>query len=66
MLYVIQHGLNGVRRVELEYIVSCVVKLENLIINDVDCIFTDGQGNVELHEGNSGRRYYYVDGCFGI
>lgn len=42
MLYVIQHGYNGVQRVDPEKIVYCVIKLDDLINNDIDCIFTDG------------------------
>jgi hypothetical protein len=42
MLYVIQHGFNGVQRIEPENIVYCVVKLDDLVTNDVDCVFTDG------------------------
>ena len=42
MLYVVQHGYNGVPRVEPEKIVYCVVKLEDLINSNIDCIFTDG------------------------
>lgn len=42
MLYVIQHGYNGVKRVEPDKIVYCVIRLDDLISNDVDCIFTDG------------------------
>ncbi len=42
MLYVIQHGYNGVQRVEPEKIVYCVIRLDDLINNDIDCIFTDG------------------------
>ena len=42
MLYVIQHGYNGVCRVEPENIVYCVVGIDDLISNNVDCIFTDG------------------------
>lgn len=42
MLYVIQHGYNGVRRVEPENIVYCVIRLDDLISNNIDCIFTDG------------------------
>ena len=43
MLYVIQHGYNGVKQVEPENIVYCVIKLDDLINNDIDCIFTDGR-----------------------
>ena len=42
MLYVIQHGYNGVKRVEPEQIVYCVIRLDDIINADVDCIFTDG------------------------
>ena len=42
MLYVIQHGFNGVRKVAPENIVYCVVRIEDIIKNDVSCIFTDG------------------------
>ena len=42
MLYVIQHGYNGVQRVKPENIVYCVVRLDDVINSDVDCIFTDG------------------------
>lgn len=42
MLYVIQHGFNGVQRVAPEEIVYCVVRIEDLINNNVDCVFTDG------------------------
>ena len=42
MLYVIQHGYNGVTRVEAENIVYCVIRLDDLIHNNIECIFTDG------------------------
>lgn len=42
MLYVIQHGFNGVRKVNPEDIVYCVVRIEDIIKNDIDCVFTDG------------------------
>lgn len=42
MLYVIQHGYNGVQQIEPEKIVYCVIKLEDLINNNIDCVFTDG------------------------
>ena len=42
MLYVIQHGYNGVQRVDPENIVYCVIRLDDLISNNIDCIFTDG------------------------
>lgn len=42
MLYVIQHGYNGVKRIEPEKIVYCIVRLDDIIAKDIDCIFTDG------------------------
>lgn len=48
MLYVIQHGYNGVKRVDPEKIVYCVVKIEDLINNGIDCIFTNGHALSEL------------------
>lgn len=42
MLYVIQHGYNGVTHVEAENIVYCVIRLDDLIHNNVECVFTDG------------------------
>lgn len=42
MLYVIQHGYNGVRRLSPEDIVYCVVRLDNLLTSDISCVFTDG------------------------
>lgn len=42
MLYVIQNGYNGVTRMEAEHIVYCVIRLDDLIHNNIDCIFTDG------------------------
>ena len=42
MLYVIQHGYNGVTRVDPEQIVYCVIRLDDIINADIDCVFTDG------------------------
>ena len=42
MLYVIQHGYNGVKQVPPEKIVYCVIRLKDIVDNDVDCIFTNG------------------------
>ncbi len=42
MLYVIQHGYNGVQRVNAEDIVYCVVRLADLQQSDIDLVFTDG------------------------
>lgn len=42
MLYVIQHGYNGVRRQEPQDIVYCVLRLDDVIKGDLECAFTDG------------------------
>lgn len=42
MLYVIQHGYNGVQQVNAEDIVYCVIRIDDLILHNIDCIFTDG------------------------
>jgi len=42
MLYVIQNGFNGVKKVSPEDIVYIVVKIQDLIDNKVKCVFTDG------------------------
>lgn len=55
MLYVIQHGYNGVQRVDAENVVYLVVRMDELVSNDVDCIFTDG------HALSSLTNYYTKD-----
>ena len=42
MLYVIQHGYNRVQRIGPEQIVYCVVRIEDLVHDGIDGIFTDG------------------------
>lgn len=42
MLYVIQHGYNGVQRVEPWNIVYCVIRLDDIMNNNIDCVFTNG------------------------
>lgn len=42
MLYVIQNGYNGVAQTEPDKIVYCVVRLDVLIRDKIDCLFTDG------------------------
>lgn len=42
MLYVIQHGYNGVRRVAPEQIVYCILRIEDILKSDKECIFTNG------------------------
>jgi hypothetical protein len=55
MLYVIQHGYNGVRRVEADKIVYCVIRLDDIIRDGIDCFFTDGHalsGLTQVFPGN--------------
>lgn len=42
MLYVIQHGYNSVKRYAPSEIVYCVIDIEDIIKDNVDCVFTDG------------------------
>ena len=42
MLYVIQHGYNGVVQQNAENIVYCVVRLSDIIESDLECFFTNG------------------------
>ncbi|MBP9993428.1 MAG: DUF4433 domain-containing protein [bacterium] len=42
MLYVIQHGYNGVQSVEPWNIVYCVIRLDDVVNNNIDCVFTNG------------------------
>ena len=42
MLFVIQHGYNGVKQYNPEELVYCVIKLEDIVSSTIDCVFTDG------------------------
>lgn len=42
MLYVIQNGYNGVEKRNAEDIVYCVVRIDSLVADGVECVFTDG------------------------
>lgn len=42
MLYVIQHGFNGVKQYNAEDIVYCAIALKDIIVSDIDCFFSDG------------------------
>ena len=42
MLYVIQHGYNGVTRQNAEKIIYCVLRLDDIMESDLDCFFTNG------------------------
>lgn len=42
MLYVIQHGYNGVPKTDPDKIIYCVIRIDDLIRDNINCIFTDG------------------------
>lgn len=42
MLYVIQNGFNGVEKTPADRIVYCVVRLDVIIRDKIDCLFCDG------------------------
>ena len=42
MLYVIQHGYNGVPKQSPEKIIYCVLRLDDIIESDLECFFTNG------------------------
>lgn len=42
MLYVIQHGYNGVKQISPEELVYCIIRLEDIVNSPVRCCFTDG------------------------
>lgn len=52
MLYVIQHGYNGVKHYPPSEIVYCVVKIEDITNSGIDCCFTDG------HAINAATSFY--------
>ena len=55
MLYVIQHGYNGVRRIEAGKIVYCVIRIEDIIRDNIECYFSDGHvlnGLTQVFYGN--------------
>lgn len=42
MLYVIQHGYNNVKRQDPSDIIYCVIRLSDIINDNIDCLFCDG------------------------
>lgn len=42
MLYVIQHGYNGVTRYEASELVYCIIRIDDIINHSIECVFTDG------------------------
>lgn len=61
MLYVIQHGFNGVKQYNAEYIVYCVLKLENILLHNLKCCFTDGHAISNLTTVYDGRCLNKID-----
>ncbi len=50
MLYVVQHGYNGVKQYAPQDLVYCVVLLCDIVESQIDCVFTDGHAlNVLTH-----------------
>lgn len=48
MLYVIQHGYNNVTQRKAEEIVYCVISIDDIVRNNVPCIFTDGHALTKI------------------
>lgn len=42
MLYCIQYGYNNIPQVDAEKIVYCVIRLNDIVQNKIDCVFSDG------------------------
>lgn len=42
MLYVIQHGYNGVKQYSPEELVYCIIRLDDIEKSPIRCVFTDG------------------------
>ena len=61
MLYVIQHGYNGVRRIDADNIVYCVIRLDDIFKNGIECYFTDGHVLNNLTRVFPGRLLDRVD-----
>ncbi|MBR3938714.1 MAG: DUF4433 domain-containing protein [Bacteroidales bacterium] len=48
MLYVIQHGNNIVKKQKPEDIVYCVIRIADIIRNNIECIFTNGHARSRI------------------
>lgn len=72
MLYVIQHGFNGVKQYDAEYLVYCVLRLSHVITNGLKCCFTDGHaldGCTTIYDGaylNQVNKYVNYDDVYAI
>lgn len=42
MLYVIQHGYNGVTKIDAVNLVYCIIRIDDIINSNINCVFTDG------------------------
>ena len=42
MLYVIQHGYNGVKQYSPEELIYCIIRLDDIVNSPIRCFFTDG------------------------
>lgn len=61
MLYVIQHGYNGVKRIEPEKIVYCIIRLADISDSDKQCVFTDGHALSALTNFYTKERLKAID-----
>ncbi len=61
MLYVIQNGYNSVSRKSPNEIVYCVVDLQDIIREKIDCVFTDGHALDKLSRTYPGYLLTAVD-----
>lgn len=61
MLYVIQYGYNMVQKIAPEKIVYCIIKLEDLLNSDIDCVFTDGHAMSNLTQYYCKDQLPYID-----
>ncbi len=55
MLYVIQHGFNGVTQYDACDLVYCVVRIQDIIDSGFNCIYTDG------HALNKDTKFYRAE-----
>lgn len=61
MLYVIQNGYNGVPQVNAEDIVYCVIRLKDIIQDELKCQFTDGHALNSLSKSYPGSLLNKID-----
>ncbi len=61
MLYVIQHGYNGVEQQSPEKIVYCVLRLSDIIESNLECFFTNGHALSALTDFFGKESLKFVD-----